>query len=127
MVPADLKTFTHEPISAADRFDFAVDELSVIGGHVQMMLDAVVNFLPSPLDKGAVKGTDPKTGSELERTPSDDQPFSALAFKIATDPFVGRLVVAGPGQDRADVGSGARFGRTERTQQRLLRRAEHLG
>jgi len=69
----------------------------VIGGDnrgiiVQMMLDAVVNFLPSPVDKGAVKGHNPKNEEELlERTASDDQPFTALAFKIATDPFVGRL------------------------------------
>lgn len=68
----------------------------VVGGDgrgiiVQMILDAVVNFLPSPVDIGAVKGTDPKTGEEIMRGPSDDEPFSALAFKIATDPFVGRL------------------------------------
>ncbi|MCC7196492.1 MAG: elongation factor G, partial [Gemmatimonadaceae bacterium] len=58
---------------------------------VQMMLDAVVNFLPSPTDRGPVKGHDLKTGEEVLRNPSDDEPFSALAFKIATDPFVGRL------------------------------------
>jgi elongation factor G len=68
----------------------------VLGGDgrgiiVQTILDAVTNFLPSPLDIGAVKGTDPKTEEEIERQPSDDEPFAALAFKIATDPFVGRL------------------------------------
>ncbi len=68
----------------------------VIGGDnrgiiVQMMLDAVVNFLPSPTDKGPVKGHNPKTGEELVRQPADTEPFAALAFKIATDPFVGRL------------------------------------
>jgi elongation factor G len=68
----------------------------VIGGDnrgiiVQMMLDAVVNFLPSPVDKGPVKGHNPKTEEELLRQPSDSEPFTALAFKIATDPFVGRL------------------------------------
>ena len=68
----------------------------VIGGDnrgiiVQMMLDAVVNFLPSPVDKGSVKGHDLKTEAEVLRNPSDDEPFTALAFKIATDPFVGRL------------------------------------
>jgi elongation factor G len=58
---------------------------------VQPLLDAVVDYLPSPLDVGAVHGADPKSGEELTREPGDDQPFSALAFKIATDPFVGKL------------------------------------
>ena len=58
---------------------------------VQQLLDAVNAFLPSPLDVGSVKGTDPKTGDEMERQPSDEEPFSALAFKIAADPFVGKL------------------------------------
>jgi elongation factor G len=58
---------------------------------VQACLDAVCYFLPSPLDIEAVKGTDPKTELEVSRKPSIDEPFAALAFKIATDPFVGRL------------------------------------
>jgi elongation factor G len=58
---------------------------------VQSMLDAVVEYLPSPLDIAAVKGTDPKTGDAIERHADDTEPFSALAFKIATDPFVGKL------------------------------------
>jgi len=58
---------------------------------VEKLLDAMVDFLPSPLDIGSVWGTDPKTGDEMERKPDDDQPFSALAFKIATDPFIGKL------------------------------------
>jgi len=58
---------------------------------VQQLLDAVNAYLPSPLDVGAVKGIDPKTGDEIERQPSDEEPFAALAFKIATDPFVGKL------------------------------------
>ncbi|MDE2001526.1 MAG: elongation factor G [Patescibacteria group bacterium] len=57
----------------------------------QLVLDAVVDYLPSPLDVPPVKGTDPKTGAELQRAPSDDEPLSALAFKIAADPFVGSL------------------------------------
>ena len=57
----------------------------------QLILDAVVDYLPSPLDIGFVKGTDPKTGAEIERKFSDSEPFSALAFKVATDPFVGTL------------------------------------
>ena len=55
------------------------------------MLDAVVEYLPSPLDIPPVKGTDPKTGEEVTRETSDEAPFSALAFKIASDPFVGKL------------------------------------
>jgi elongation factor G len=58
---------------------------------VQKLLDAVVDFMPSPLDIGAVVGTDPATGEEISREVSDDESFSALAFKIATDPFVGKL------------------------------------
>lgn len=58
---------------------------------VQPLLDAVVEYLPSPLDVGAVKGIDPRTEEAAEREPSDAEPFSALAFKIATDPFVGKL------------------------------------
>ncbi len=58
---------------------------------IQPLLDAVVFYMPSPVDIGAVKGVDPKTEEPMERQPSDEEPFSALAFKILTDPFVGRL------------------------------------
>ena len=58
---------------------------------VQKMLDAVVDYMPSPLDIPAIKGVDPDTGDEDERPASDEAPFSALAFKIMTDPFVGKL------------------------------------
>ncbi|MCX8026881.1 MAG: elongation factor G [Thermodesulfovibrionales bacterium] len=58
---------------------------------VQLLLDAIVDYLPSPLDIPPVKGINPSDGSELVRYPSDDEPFSALAFKIMTDPFVGQL------------------------------------
>jgi len=58
---------------------------------IQPLLDAVVAYMPSPLDVGSVKGIDPKTEAPMERQPSDDEAFSALAFKILTDPFVGRL------------------------------------
>ena len=58
---------------------------------IQPLLDAVVAYMPSPLDVGAVKGIDPKTEEPMERQPSDAEAFSALAFKILTDPFVGRL------------------------------------
>ena len=58
---------------------------------VQAMLDVVMEILPSPLDQEAIEGTNPKTEEAISRKPSPDEPFSALAFKIATDPFVGRL------------------------------------
>ena len=58
---------------------------------VQLMLDAVVDYLPSPSDLPGVKGIDPKTGGELTRNPNDDEPFTALAFKIAADAYVGTL------------------------------------
>lgn len=59
---------------------------------VQLVLDAVVDYLPSPADIPAVKGTNPKNDQEVEREAEDEAPFAALAFKVATDPFVGQLV-----------------------------------
>ncbi len=59
---------------------------------VQFMLDGVVNYLPAPTDVSGIKGTNPDTEAEEVRKPSDSEPFSALAFKIATDPFVGKLI-----------------------------------
>ncbi len=72
------------------------DFFPVTGGDgrgviVEKVLDAVNDFLPSPLDRGSVWGTHPKSGDEIERKPSESEPMSALAFKIATDPFVGKL------------------------------------
>ncbi len=61
------------------------------GVIVEKVLDLMTEFLPSPIDRGAVWGTHPKSGDEIERAPSNDEPFSALAFKIATDPFMGKL------------------------------------
>ena len=58
---------------------------------VQMLLDAIVDYMPAPTDVPAIKGVDPETGDEVERQSSDKEPFAALAFKIATDPFVGKL------------------------------------
>ena len=72
---------------------------------VQFLLDAVMRYLPSPLDKGEVKGTSPRTGKEEDLLPSADQPFCALVFKIATDPFVGRLAFLRVYSGRVDAGS----------------------
>ena len=58
---------------------------------VQLMLDGVIDYLPSPLHVPAIKGIDPDTGAEVERHANDEEPFSALAFKVMTDPFVGKL------------------------------------
>ncbi len=72
------------------------DFFAVTGGDgrgviVEKVLDLVTDFLPSPLDRGSSWGTHPKTGDKIERKPAADQPFAALAFKIASDPFVGKL------------------------------------
>ena len=72
---------------------------------VQFLLDCVMRYLPSPLDKGAVTGTNPRTGAEIERKPSNQEPFCALVFKIATDPFVGRLAFLRAYSGRLDAGS----------------------
>ena len=72
---------------------------------VQFLLNAVMRYLPSPLDKGAVKGVNPKTGDETERKPDAKEPFSALVFKIATDPFVGRLAFLRAYSGKLDAGS----------------------
>ena len=58
---------------------------------VQKLLDAIIDYMPAPTDVPAIKGVDPETGEETEHHSSDDEPFAALAFKIATDPFVGKL------------------------------------
>ncbi len=84
---------------------------------VQFLLDAVMRYLPSPLDKGAVKGTNPRTGEEITRKPSAEEPFCALVFKIATDPFVGRLAFLRAYSGRLDAGSyvyNTRTGKKER-------------
>ena len=84
---------------------------------VQFLLDAVMRYLPSPLDKGAVTGTHPRTGEEIVRKPSADEPFCALVFKIATDPFVGRLAFLRAYSGRLDAGSyvfNTRTGKKER-------------
>ncbi len=84
---------------------------------VQFLLDAVMRYLPSPLDKGAVTGTNPRTGDEITRKPSADEPFCALVFKIATDPFVGRLAFLRAYSGHLDAGSyvfNTRTGKKER-------------
>ena len=72
---------------------------------VQYLLDAVMRYLPSPLDKGSVTGENPNTGAEVERKPSASEPFCGLVFKIATDPYVGRLAFVRVYSGRVDSGS----------------------
>ena len=84
---------------------------------VQFLLNAVMRYLPSPLDKGAVRGTNPNTGDEEVREPSAKEPFAALVFKIATDPFVGRLAFMRAYSGKLDAGSyvlNTRTGKKER-------------
>ena len=84
---------------------------------VQFLLDAIIRYLPSPLDKGAVKGVNPNTEQEEERKPDASEPFCGLVFKIATDPFVGRLAFLRAYSGRLDAGSyvyNVRSGKKER-------------
>ena len=87
---------------------------------VQLVLDAVVDYLPSPLDLLPVKGTNPKTGEEVERRPSDDEPFTALAFKLQADPFVGQLTFFRVYSGKIDAGSYI-YNATTGTKERLGR------
>jgi len=89
---------TEEELKAAIRkATISVEFFPVLAGSafknkgVQLMLDAVIDYLPAPTDIEAIKGIDPKTDEETTRPSSDDQPFASLAFKVMTDPFVGRL------------------------------------
>ncbi|WP_297089563.1 elongation factor G [uncultured Draconibacterium sp.] len=84
---------------------------------VQRLLDAVCEFLPSPLDKGEVKGKNPVIDKEVTRMPDADEPLAALAFKIATDPFVGRLAFIRVYSGKIEAGStvyNSRTGKKER-------------
>ena len=84
---------------------------------VQFLLDAVMRYLPSPLDKGTIVGTNPNTGEEEDRHASASEPFCALVFKIATDPFVGRLAFLRAYSGKLDAGSyvlNTRTGKKER-------------
>ncbi|PCI28393.1 elongation factor G [Candidatus Wolfebacteria bacterium] len=90
---------------------------------VQLVLDAVVDYLPAPNDIPAVKGTNPDTGEEIERSASDDEPFAALAFKLAVDPFVGQLTYFRVYSGTLEAGSyiyNSRSGKKERVG-RILR------
>ena len=94
----DGEELTQEEIKACIRKSTIANEMvpvtcgtSYKNKGVQKLLDAIIDYMPSPLDVPAIKGVNPDTEAEEERPSSDDEPFSALAFKIATDPFVGKL------------------------------------
>jgi len=90
---------------------------------IRPMLDAIVAYLPSPAEVPPVSGFDPKTGKELYRPPSNDAPFSAFAFKVVSDPFVGRLVYVRVYSGKVEAGAQVYNSRTERRERlgRLLR------
>jgi len=120
----DEDSITEDEVHAALRA--AVMDMSIIpmicgsafkNKGVQFLLDAVCRYLPSPVDKDAIVGTNPDTEKEEKRKPSVDEPFSALAFKIATDPFVGRLAFFRAYSGRLNAGSyilNNRSGKKER-------------
>jgi elongation factor G len=120
----DENSITEDEVHAALRA--AVMDMSIIpmicgsafkNKGVQFLLDAVCRYLPSPVDKEAIVGTDPDTDTEIARKPDVKEPFSALAFKIATDPFVGRLAFFRAYSGRLDAGSyvlNNRSGKKER-------------
>lgn len=95
---------------------------------IQPLLDAVVNYLPSPLDLPPIKGFDPKTGEEILRNPTEEEPFSALAFKVMSDPYVGRLVYLRVYSGKMTAGSyvyNANKNRRERVARILRMHANH--
>ena len=120
----DEDSITEEEVHAALRA--AVMDMAIIpmicgsafkNKGVQFLLDAVCRYLPSPIDKDAIVGTNPDTQLEESRKPDVNEPFSALAFKIATDPFVGRLAFFRAYSGRLDAGSyvlNNRSGKKER-------------
>ncbi|MCM5661729.1 elongation factor G [Galbibacter mesophilus] len=120
----DESSITEEEIHAALRaavMDRAIIPMicgsSFKNKGVQFLLDAVCRYLPSPVDKDGVTGTNPDTGAEEKRKPDVSAPFAALAFKIATDPFVGRLAFFRAYSGRLDAGSyvlNNRSGKKER-------------
>lgn len=108
----DEESITEEEINAALRA--ATLDMSIIpmmcgssfkNKGVQFMIDAVCRYLPAPTDKEAIEGTHPDTGESISRKPSVSEPFAALAFKIATDPYVGRLAFFRAYSGRLDAGS----------------------
>jgi elongation factor G len=122
ITPEELKASLRKSVIAMKLFPVMCGSAFKNKG-VQPLLDAVVDFLPSPLDIPAIKGTNPDTGAEVLRHAKDDEPFSALAFKIMTDPFVGQLVFIRVYSGHLKTGDGVYIVSKQRTERigRLLR------
>jgi elongation factor G len=131
----DESSVTAEMIRRALRAGTIADEITptLLGSAfknkgVQPLLDAVIDYLPSPLDVPPMIGLDPKTGAEVERLPSPDQPFSALAFKVMSDPFVGKLTYFRVYSGKIKSGDrvlNTTTGKTERVSRILQMHANH--
>jgi elongation factor G len=131
----DESSVTPEQIRRALRAGTLTDEITPVllgsafkNKGVQPLLDAVIDYLPSPLDVPPVQGLDPKTQAEAERPASSDAPFSALAFKVMSDPYVGKLTYFRVYSGRLKAGDrvlNTTTGRTERVGRILQMHANH--
>ncbi|MBV8256276.1 MAG: elongation factor G [Actinobacteria bacterium] len=131
----DESSVTPEMIKRAVRAGTLADEITPVllgsafkNKGVQPLLDAVVDYLPSPLDMPPVQGVDPKSDQEAERQASPDQPFSALAFKVMSDPYVGKLTYFRVYSGRLKAGDrvlNTTTGKTERIGRILQMHANH--
>jgi len=131
----DESSVTSEMIRRAVRSGTLADEITPVllgsafkNKGVQPLLDAVIDYLPSPLDVPAVRGEDPKTGEETDRPATVEAPFSALAFKVMSDPYVGKLTYFRVYSGRLKAGDrvlNTTTGRTERVGRILQMHANH--
>src|SRR5947207_937573 len=131
----DESSVTAEMIKRALRAGTLADEITPVllgsafkNKGVQPLLDAVIDYLPSPLDVPPVIGVDPKTDGEAQRMPSDTQPFSALAFKVMSDPYVGKLTYFRVYSGKLKAGDrvlNTTTGKTERVSRILQMHANH--
>ncbi len=127
-VPADMIRTAIRKATIAGKMVPVVCGTSYKNKGVQKLLDAIVDYLPSPLDIPPVEGVDPKTGETEERPASDEAPFSALAFKIMTDPYVGKLAFFRVYSGTVNAGEtviNATKGQRERMGRILLMHANH--
>jgi elongation factor G len=131
----DENSVTADQLKVAIRAATIADEITpvILGSAfknkgVQPLLDAVIDYLPSPLDVPPMIGLDPKSGAEITREPSDEQPFSALAFKVMSDPFVGKLTYFRVYSGKIKAGDrvlNTTTGKTERIGRILQMHANH--
>ena len=127
-VPADMIRTAIRKATIAGKMVPVVCGTSYKNKGVQKLLDAIVDYLPSPLDIPPVEGVDPKTGEAETRPASDEAPFSALAFKIMTDPYVGKLAFFRVYSGTVNAGEtviNATKGQRERMGRILLMHANH--